>query len=279
MSRGLLPISSTTIPSGMPCWVELATVDETVAQDFYGRLFGWTYRINRDPVTPTGRYLIASLGTLDVGGLYRVPPEQASAWIVNLAVRSTVTAAEWVAHLGGTIIRGPIAIPRRGSILHALDPGGAPVVFWQPPADWDFAAGLPGTFAGADLNTRNGDATDGFFCRLFAYTAVRIGDDHDYTEWRLDRQPVLYRYVMGPEYPADTPPHWTVYFEVDPAHGADATAGRAIMLGGRVLVEPYDAPWGRTAVLADPSGAMFSIIDHARAEEWGRAEVDDPYDD
>jgi hypothetical protein len=33
------------------------------------------------------------------------------------------------------------------------------------------------------------------------------------------------------------------------------------------------------AILADPDGAVFAVIDHSRSVDFGRAEVDDPYDD
>jgi uncharacterized protein len=274
------PSASSILPSGMPCWVELATTDETAAQDFYGRLFGWTYRVNRDPATRNGWYLIASLGTVDVGGLYRAAPGQSSTWTINLAVHSTANAATWVKHLGGRVALGPVHLPHRGSILHAMDPSGALVVLWQAPESWDFASGIPGTFSGAELATRDGIAADRFFCRLFNYTPVRIGQREDYVEWRLDQQPVLYRYEMGREYPPQTPSHWMVYFEIDPARGTDTTAARAVTFGGTLLVEPHDSPWGRTAVLLDPTGARFSIVDRSViGDDWGRAEVDDPYDD
>jgi predicted enzyme related to lactoylglutathione lyase len=39
---------------------------------------------------------------------------------------------------------------------------------------------------------------------------------------------------------------------------ADATAERAAELGGKVVVPPFDAPWVRMAVLADPQGATFT---------------------
>ena len=38
---------------------------------------------------------------------------------------------------------------------------------------------------------------------------------------------------------------------------ADATAAKAAELGGKVIVAPFDAPWCRLAVLADPAGATF----------------------
>jgi predicted enzyme related to lactoylglutathione lyase len=53
----------------------------------------------------------------------------------------------------------------------------------------------------------------------------------------------------------DIPPHWDVTFAVA---DADATAERAIELGGRVLAPPFDAPWVRMTVIADPQGATFT---------------------
>jgi hypothetical protein len=52
----------------------------------------------------------------------------------------------------------------------------------------------------------------------------------------------------------DVPAHWSVTFGVD---DADGTAQKASELGGRVLVSPFDAPWVRTTVIADPQGATF----------------------
>jgi predicted enzyme related to lactoylglutathione lyase len=163
-----------------------------------------------------------------------------------------------------------------------VDPTGAPVVFWQPAASWEFGTGVPNTFSGADLNTYDGAVADHFYCKLFNYTSQQIGNTTsiDYAEWLIDHQPVLYRYVMGPEYRPDTPPHWMVYFEIDPASGTDAACARALMLGGQVVIQPYDTAYGRMAILADPDGSVFAVIDHSQVLEGvGRAEVDDPYDD
>ena len=49
--------------------------------------------------------------------------------------------------------------------------------------------------------------------------------------------------------------HWSVTFAVD---DADAIAARAPELGGRVVTGPFDAPWVRMAVIADPQGATFT---------------------
>ncbi len=54
------------------------------------------------------------------------------------------------------------------------------------------------------------------------------------------------------------PPHWLAYIAVE---DVDATAGRAVELGGKVLVPGQDIPTvGRFAILADPTGAVFAAF-------------------
>ncbi len=61
---------------------------------------------------------------------------------------------------------------------------------------------------------------------------------------------------MTPRMPG-VPNHWHVYFAVA---DADAAAAKATELGGAVVAEPFDMPVGRMAVISDPQGAVFSII-------------------
>lgn len=60
------------------------------------------------------------------------------------------------------------------------------------------------------------------------------------------------------------PPNWKIYLAVD---DCDATAARAEAEGGKVLKAPADIPGtGRFAVLADPQGARFGILQPAPME-------------
>ena len=53
------------------------------------------------------------------------------------------------------------------------------------------------------------------------------------------------------------PPHWNLYISVE---SADAAAARATELGGVVLFGPFDVySYGRMAVIADPTGAVFHV--------------------
>jgi len=63
--------------------------------------------------------------------------------------------------------------------------------------------------------------------------------------------------------PEQVPPHWRVYFEVD---DCDAATAKVTELGGSVLRPPMDMPYGRHADVADPQGAMFSLIKSKAAE-------------
>ncbi len=57
--------------------------------------------------------------------------------------------------------------------------------------------------------------------------------------------------------PAEVPPNWLVYFSVEDADGAveKAKAG-----GGQVMFGPTDIQVGRFAVLTDPFGAAFAVM-------------------
>ena len=59
-------------------------------------------------------------------------------------------------------------------------------------------------------------------------------------------------------------PHWLDFVRVD---DAAAAASKAATLGGRILVEPRpDRHGGKLAVLADPTGAVFGVMEWPQGE-------------
>ena len=83
----------------------------------------------------------------------------------------------------------------------------------------------------------------------------------EYTLFEADGQMV--GGTTAPPMPG-VPNHWHVYFEVA---DADAAAAKAAELGGAIMVEPFDTPVGRMAVISDPQGAVFSIMKSAPQPE------------
>lgn len=117
-------------------------------------------------------------------------------------------------------------------------------------------APVPGGPCWIELSTSDVPAAKSFYTALFGwrcetdpreeaggYTMAHLGDD------RVA--------ALSPVYQPGQPPAWTVSFAVE---DADETAGTAAEAGGALLVGPMDVfEEGRFAVLADPSGAVFSV--------------------
>jgi hypothetical protein len=53
------------------------------------------------------------------------------------------------------------------------------------------------------------------------------------------------------------PPHFLVHFGVQ---DCDTALGTVIRLGGRIQAPPFDASYGRVAVVTDNQGASFAFL-------------------
>ena len=111
----------------------------------------------------------------------------------------------------------------------------------------------PGTLSWADLATTDAEAAKRFYAAILGweFEDLPVGEGQVYSMARVDGLEVAALSQMG-----DQPPHWNVYVTVEEA---DAAAARAAELGGRVLVAVHDRPPFRSAVIADPEGAAFSV--------------------
>lgn len=65
------------------------------------------------------------------------------------------------------------------------------------------------------------------------------------------------------EAPADVPSHWMAYFAVA---DCDAAVARVVALGGSLVREPFDSPYGRIALVAGPQGETFSVLQAGKAD-------------
>jgi predicted enzyme related to lactoylglutathione lyase len=69
--------------------------------------------------------------------------------------------------------------------------------------------------------------------------------------------------MKSPPEMGNVPSHWMVYFQVE---SCDGTVQRAQSLGAKTMVPPTAIPTvGRFAVLQDPQGAAFSILEPQRS--------------
>ncbi|MFD6275916.1 VOC family protein [Streptomyces sp. NPDC060209] len=243
---------------GAPCWVSLIVHGLTATQEFYSRLFGWEFRPGPDQLGP---YVRALLCGKEVAGIGQLPPDRhlPIAWTTYLATEDADVTAEAIRSCGGTVAVGPLDAGDAGRLLLASDPSGAVFGVWQAAEHLGTAlAGTPGTPVWNELVTRETASVAKFYQAVFGFeTEAVVSADFDYQTLHLQGRPVAALHGVGHALPRDRGPHWMTYFQV--ADTDEATA-RVVELGGHVLHPPREASSGRLATVADPEGAVFTLV-------------------
>ena len=111
-----------------------------------------------------------------------------------------------------------------------------------------------------ELATKDLPSALEFYSQLFGWTLTQSKvTEIDYKEIVIDNEAVGGMMAIDENWgPTPPPSHWNTYIAVD---NADETAAKIVAEGGTIRVPPFDAPGvGRMAMVADPAGAAFSII-------------------
>lgn len=260
-----------TYPAGVPSWIDVSPPDLDAAQEFYGRLFGWTFDVATPPGVP--RYVIARLDGEDAAGLADGSGDDAAGgvspgWATYVAVEDIHVAIATVEERGGTVLRAPEAAGEGGWSAAFADPAGVELRLWQAKRRPGVQAlNRPGAWNFSDLHTDDPDGVD-FAAELFGWvversdyaTMLRVPGYGDHLEATVDpdiraRQvgaPPGFADAVGWVAPADAaqglPPHWHVSFTVA---DRDETASLAEREGAEVLAV-VDDDWTRRALIRDP---------------------------
>jgi hypothetical protein len=250
----------TSYAPGTPNWVDLGTPDQDAAEKFYGPLFGWTFDEGENPEA-TGGYRSALLRSQPVGGVMKLMQEgQPPAWSSYVSVEDADATIAAVEENGGSVVVEPMDVLDIGRMAFFADPTGAVCGVWQPRT---FAgAGLvsePGALSWNELGTRDIAAAKAFYAAVFGWGF----EDHDmgemgtYTEWKLGEASIGGMMDVSGRLPDAVPAHWLVYFAVE---NTDAAVEQVKSGGGSVSFGPIDIPAGRFAIVSDPFGAVFAVI-------------------
>jgi uncharacterized protein len=247
----------TSYPPGTPCWVDLSTPDLQDALRFYGGLLGWELV---DAGEEAGHYhqalvrgqRVAGIGPTQPGG----PPM--AVWTMYLSGSDVDAHSAAVKDAGGTVVVEPFDVLGLGRMLAAQDPTGAMFGIWEP--GQHFGAQLVNENAAPTWNellTRDIEAAMRFYGAIFDYAFEEIPESGGYQMMKVDGRVVGGMWQMGDEMPPDVPSNWLNYFHLD---DVDAGFDRARELGGELMREPRDSPYGRLAPVRDPQGGVFSLI-------------------
>jgi uncharacterized protein len=179
---------------------------------------------------------------------------------------------------GGSVVVEPFDFADAGRTAVVTDAEGAAFCVWEAKKHKGAqVVNDPGSLNFNGLNTRDSEAAKAFYGSVFGWRTFATGEAEmwaldgygDFIEshhpdlrerWAQAGAPPGFEDVVATinqiaDTQPDTPAHWSVTFAVE---DANAAAAKATELGGTVLVAPFDAPWVRMTILADPQGATFT---------------------
>ncbi|MFJ4835311.1 VOC family protein [Streptomyces sp. NPDC088747] len=246
-------------PEGTPCWADAMFSDVEGAKSFYGDVLGWTFG---ESSSEFGNYTQAYKDGKAVAAV--VPPmpgqEGQSAWCLYFASPDAAATAQRIRDNGGTVLMDPMQVSDFGTMTLAREPSGAVFGVWQAGVHEGFeATSVPGTYAWAEVFTREPEKTDAFLPAVFPFRAKQMeGDEYDFRTFDVGEETVLGRMKMTDDFPPEVPSYVNVYFAVD---DCDAAVAKATELGAVLRFGPMSSPFGRFAAVTDPQGASFSVID------------------
>jgi uncharacterized protein len=247
-------------PIGSPCWVDLWTSDVEGSRKFYGELFGWEAQ---DPSAEFGGYFMFTRDGVPIAGGMGDMGDLAAdnSWKIYLTTDDIAKTVEAAENDGAQIISPSMAVADLGTQAVLVDPTGAHLGTWQPGTFPGFTVlnehGAPSWF---ELFTRDHAAAVAFYRSVFHWETDAVGDSDEfrYTTMRDPSGDGELAGIMDATtfLPDGVPAHWSVYWEVD---NADSAVAKVKALGGSVVTDAVDTPYGRLATAADPAGAQFKL--------------------
>jgi predicted enzyme related to lactoylglutathione lyase len=267
------PLSALVTPSnqehhvGKVVLVQLVTPDLLLAKRFYGGLFGWQFR---DIKLAGDDYAEASLeGQLVAGLMHKavtVGERRQSSWLTYLAVRDVDATRKLAVTHGAKVLLEPHTVANRGREAVFADPQGAVfAVLASSSGDPPEEMADPGEWIWSSLSTPNPDKDAAFYQTLFEYEVFDLPADHGARHLMLASG--SYARASANSLPGNrlnARPHWLNYVHVDDVASSSA---KVVLLGGRVLVAPrLDRHGGKVAIVADPMGAPFGLLEWPDAQ-------------
>ena len=247
---------TTKRPAGEPTWIDLMTPDVEAAKQFYRQIFGWDYL---DTGADFGHYNMAMRQGRNAAGIGPMPPNMPmpSAWTIYFSSDDAAADVARAKALGAHVIAEPMVIGDSGVMAVLADPTGAVFGLWQAASHIGAAVeNEHGGMTWSDVQTNDPAAAVAFYSKLFNLEVQPMEDTTDYQLLQRDMHMVCGVAQMDASMQG-VPSHWMGYFTVDHCEG---TVERAVAAGGKLVAPAFDMPYGRMAVLSDPAGAVFNIV-------------------
>ena len=247
-------------PVGAPCWTDLWTSDVEGSRRFYCEMFGWEAQ---EPSPEFGGYFMFTRRGVPVAGGMGDMGDMAAdnTWKIYLDTDDIKQVVREGEAAGAQFMVPPTPVADMCIQAVFMDSTGATLGAWQAGAFPGFQVleehGAPSWF---ELYARDYAAAVSFYQTVFRLEArsVADGDEFRYTTLRAEGSDVELAGIMDARtfLGEGVPSHWTTYWEVD---DVDASVAKVRTLGGSVITDAADSPYGRIAAVADPIGALFRL--------------------
>jgi predicted enzyme related to lactoylglutathione lyase len=223
-------------------WRDLVTPRAAEVAPFYRDLLGWELT---EPEPSGYRHFRP-----EIGGL--VERDVRPHWLPYVAVAELEATIAKATELDAKLLLEPVIIPA-GRFALLVDPWGAAFAPFEL-GTAEPKAETPVRFAWDELVTSEPATAIAFYAELFGWEHVE--ERGSFPVLAIDGQ--QFADVVESAEAQPVPPGWLPYAAVA---DVDATAAKAIELGGKALVEPTRIPnVPYFAVLADPAGAAFGVF-------------------
>jgi predicted enzyme related to lactoylglutathione lyase len=238
-------------------WRDLMTDDIPSVKKFYSELFGWTYI---DVGESDNDYTVILHEGKPIAGMFRLRDVEAksrySQWISYISVIDVQQAVNYTKANGGRIYREPFELPNRGTVAFVFDSQNAVFSFVKSssgdPKDQD---PVYNQWFWTELWTNDTENSINFYKGLFGFDQKTFDTraENQYHVLENENRPRAGVIKIPFE---NVKPHWMPYIAVkDPSQ----IVGKVEQLGGTVYLGTEGIAGNNAAIIADPSGAVFTV--------------------
>jgi len=244
--------------TGKIVWHDLLTDDVNSVKSFYSGLFGWKFDNGGDP---EAIYTTILFNGNAIGGIIHLEKKDdetnyASQWMEYISVEDVDGVFQEVIKQNCKVFREPFDLMNRGRIAVFADTRGALIaIVNSSTGDPDDVEVEYNNWFWNELWTDDLNNSVEFYKSLFNYTMeeYKTRSDNDYVILRTKEK--RRAGVLKIPYD-DVKPNWLPYVAVKDVKEVE---NKVKELGGEILVASEDIIGNDAAILADPSGAVFTI--------------------
>lgn len=263
ISADLPPLVSPASPehhAGKMVFAVLMTPDLVAAERFYANMFSWNFHNFYSGSTLVGQ---ASLNGHVVAAIVQktIPQGRNPVWRSFLSIGDVDKAAALAVQHGASVLLTPHDLPAIGRDALLIDPQGAVFgMLASSSGDPPDILAAPGEWIWSSLITTDPDTDAAFYGAVFGYDLFKLPDPQDARHLILASDGYA-RASVNPM-PVDRPvshARWISYVRVT---DMTAMSAKLVALGGHVVLAPHaDRNGGMIALMSDPAGALFGLLE------------------